>query len=425
MNKKMFYLVYLLALLSLVFNTLLYSQEKDILIGLKLYQGKRNVKDKIPDVVSSFSLKPFYSGGIVSEDSYRQERDEIKRIFQLKDLAEIAKTNWGWGKEEERKHEFNVAVNGKSFTIHTELKEKSTFKIEIKMKKGEKWSSLFNSGVILPQQKSMVFGFDDPEKKTYFLSISRGLDRNIGYVKQKKSFWIDKNEIPKIKKYVKPELSEEIKKKGRGGLVLAIALINEKGRVVSVKQIKGTPILIQSVKDAVMQWEYEPYILNGKAVPVKFTVGVEFNFQNDKRWVINPVLKNIGKCVPSIWPVRGYVTSTFGYRKNPFSGKKEFHRGLDISSRLGYDIHATADGKIKFSGVAGVKGFTIIIDHQNGFETEYQHLYKDLYVKKGDCVVRGQKIAAIGNSGRSTGSHLHYEIRKNGKCINPIKFISN
>ncbi len=127
---------------------------------------------------------------------------------------------------------------------------------------------------------------------------------------------------------------------------------------------------------------------------------------------------------PSIRPTRGYTTSRFGWRKSPFTGLREFHKGLDIATRFKTPIVATAAGKITFIGRKGGLGKLLIIDHGYGMMTRYGHIYKALK-KRGEKVKRGDVIALIGKTGRVTGSHVHYEILLNGIQINPAKYILN
>ena len=127
---------------------------------------------------------------------------------------------------------------------------------------------------------------------------------------------------------------------------------------------------------------------------------------------------------PSIWPADGWITSPFGYRRDPFTGKRRFHEGLDISNRKGSPVVAPADGIVVFIGRKGGYGNMIAISHGFGITTRYGHLSKIL-VKLGEQVQRGDIIGEIGNSGRSTGPHLHYEVRINNKPVNPINFILN
>ncbi len=125
---------------------------------------------------------------------------------------------------------------------------------------------------------------------------------------------------------------------------------------------------------------------------------------------------------PAIWPTRGWVTSRFGYRVSPFTGLREFHQGLDISTQMGTPIIAPADGVVARVGMQGGYGNMITIDHGYGYITRYGHISKAM-VKAGARVKRGQTIAVVGTTGRSTGPHLHYEIHINGLPINPKRYI--
>ncbi len=126
---------------------------------------------------------------------------------------------------------------------------------------------------------------------------------------------------------------------------------------------------------------------------------------------------------PSLWPVLGgTLTSKFGMRKSPFTGVSRLHKGIDIAAPIGTPIIAPADGKVIFSGNDGAYGISLEIDHGHGIVTRYAHLSKSL-VKKGDTVTRNSKIAAVGNTGRSTGPHLHYEVNINGVPTNPMAYI--
>ncbi|MFO7752760.1 MAG: M23 family metallopeptidase [Desulfobacteraceae bacterium] len=134
--------------------------------------------------------------------------------------------------------------------------------------------------------------------------------------------------------------------------------------------------------------------------------------------------KNILAATPSIKPVDGWITSNFGYRTSPFTGQKEFHSGLDIANRHGEKILATANGKVSYAGRKMLLGKLVVIDHGHGTITRYGHLDKML-VKRGQSVKRGDPIGLMGNTGRSTGPHVHYEIKRNGTPVNPAKYILN
>jgi murein DD-endopeptidase MepM/ murein hydrolase activator NlpD len=125
---------------------------------------------------------------------------------------------------------------------------------------------------------------------------------------------------------------------------------------------------------------------------------------------------------PAIWPTKGWLTSRFGTRTSPFTNQRQFHAGIDIAGERGTDVVAPAQGKVVFSGSRGPLGKSIIIDHGYGVRTQYGHS-DDLYVKTGESVQRGQRIATLGNSGRSTGPHLHYVVEVKGKAVNPLDYI--
>ncbi len=134
--------------------------------------------------------------------------------------------------------------------------------------------------------------------------------------------------------------------------------------------------------------------------------------------------RNILASTPSIRPANGMLTSSFGYRTSPFTGLQVFHKGIDIANRKGQPVISTADGIVTFTGPKGFLGNTVIIDHGHGMTTRYAHL-SEFFVKKGAKVKRGDKIAEIGNTGRTTGTHLHYEVHLSGVPINPTKYILN
>jgi murein DD-endopeptidase MepM/ murein hydrolase activator NlpD len=134
--------------------------------------------------------------------------------------------------------------------------------------------------------------------------------------------------------------------------------------------------------------------------------------------------KSMFACTPSIWPTKGWISSRFGYRISPFTNEKEFHNGLDISARMGSPIIAPADGVVSSIGKDYGFGTLVTISHGYGLKTKYAHLSKVL-VKNGQAVKRGQKIALMGNTGRSTGPHLHYEVHLKGVPVNPLHYILN
>lgn len=122
-------------------------------------------------------------------------------------------------------------------------------------------------------------------------------------------------------------------------------------------------------------------------------------------------------------PSRGPISSYFGYRKDPFNHKKAFHPGLDLNANYGDRVISTASGKVVRAGWCHGYGKCIVIRHHHGYKTLYGHLSK-IMVRKGESIDSGQEIGLVGSTGRSTGPHLHYEILKNGKKINPYKYLT-
>jgi len=125
---------------------------------------------------------------------------------------------------------------------------------------------------------------------------------------------------------------------------------------------------------------------------------------------------------PNLWPVEGQVTGSFGERIDPFNGEGAFHSGVDIGSSYGHPIVAPADGFVTLTDTMGGYGRTIMIDHGNGISTRYGHL-SGFAVTSGQHVQRGEVIGYVGASGRSTGPHLHYEVRINDTPVNPYKYL--
>jgi murein DD-endopeptidase MepM/ murein hydrolase activator NlpD len=125
---------------------------------------------------------------------------------------------------------------------------------------------------------------------------------------------------------------------------------------------------------------------------------------------------------PTVWPVRGAVSSGYGLRTDPFDSRTSVHEGIDISTSRGEPVLATADGKVLLSGWAGEYGRAIEIVHNDRYVTLFGHLQETL-VKEGQVVHRGDRVGLVGSTGRSTAPHLHYEVRVDGRPVNPLEYI--
>jgi murein DD-endopeptidase MepM/ murein hydrolase activator NlpD len=132
----------------------------------------------------------------------------------------------------------------------------------------------------------------------------------------------------------------------------------------------------------------------------------------------------LAAATPSIWPAHGWLSSRVGARRDPITGGRDFHDGLDISADHGTPVYATADGVVIQSAPEGGYGNLIVVEHGYGLETRYGHLsrYK---VRTGEKVKRGDVLGYVGSTGRSTGSHLHYEVRVSGRLLNPLQLLLN
>jgi murein DD-endopeptidase MepM/ murein hydrolase activator NlpD len=123
---------------------------------------------------------------------------------------------------------------------------------------------------------------------------------------------------------------------------------------------------------------------------------------------------------PAGLPIGGRLTSQFGSRINPVSGAQQHHAGIDLAAATGSPVATTGNGVVRFAGYAGNYGLLVVVDHGGGVESRYAHLSR-LAVSRGQSVTRGQAVGLVGSTGRSTGPHLHYEVRANGRALNPLR----
>jgi murein DD-endopeptidase MepM/ murein hydrolase activator NlpD len=167
--------------------------------------------------------------------------------------------------------------------------------------------------------------------------------------------------------------------------------------------------------------------VNGRKLPksdqnrggpfIEFKPGI----QDDLLYKADVYMETI-RALPLGRPVHATITSRFGPRKDPVNSKRGFHEGIDLKAPLGEKIYATAAGVVVKAGRNGSYGKYVEIDHQNGYRTGFGHM-KKFFVSEGERVKRGQLIGQVGNTGRSTGAHLHYEVRYKEKPVNPLKFM--
>lgn len=180
----------------------------------------------------------------------------------------------------------------------------------------------------------------------------------------------------------------------------ALAHVEQKSQI-TVSSISETKEVVDVLKNAIPEQEKSLNELIG--------------FMEDKNEVI--------LSIPSIYPTYGRMTSSYGYRTDPVYGGYEFHTGVDIANSYYTPIYATADGVVTYAGYkSNGYGYQVLINHGNGYDTFYGHNSK-LKVNIGDYVKKGETIAYMGSTGKSTGSHSHYEVHLYGKTVNPINFL--
>jgi murein DD-endopeptidase MepM/ murein hydrolase activator NlpD len=155
-------------------------------------------------------------------------------------------------------------------------------------------------------------------------------------------------------------------------------------------------------------------LLGARALEAEASVRELHVFLEDQQTVL--------AATPSLTPTRGWRTSTFGFRVDPYTGLRQMHAGLDISANIGTRVISSASGVVTWAGSQNAYGNLVAVDHGHGLSSRYAHLAK-LSVKVGDKVERGTTLGEVGNTGRSTGPHLHYEVRLNGIPQDPERFI--
>ena len=190
-------------------------------------------------------------------------------------------------------------------------------------------------------------------------------------------------------------LSDDVKAKGVGGSTIEDS---------STEDLDGSSIML----------------LKDRVDSLAFAVDIQKDSYNT---IFNKIKSNekMFRHIPSIAPVKGYIGSRYGYRTDPIDGKRRMHSGLDFPVNLNTDVVATGDGVVTKAQYDSGWGRYIKIDHGYGYETIYAHLWK-INVKKRQKVKRGDKIGKSGNSGRAAGFHLHYEVHKNNKTVDPLRY---
>lgn len=211
----------------------------------------------------------------------------------------------------------------------------------------------------------------------------------------------------------------------RGGVAALMKNIPDASTNLGTKEVPTEVAAIEAELDPrdpeheELQKQYNELDLKISSMTAE-SLTLEQNLQDQYEHLVDQ--KAFLSALPTRKPAIGYFTSGFGIRRAPFGGKVKMHEGLDIANHPGTPIKATADGVVTFANTKAGYGQTVILDHGYGLQTWYAHTRKIL-VKNGQKIHRGDTIALLGNTGRSTGPHCHYEVRVNGIPVDPLSYI--
>ena len=234
---------------------------------------------------------------------------------------------------------------------------------------------------------------------------------------------------------------EEMRREGQANIdALTSQLARLRARIARLDALGGTLVDLARLESGVkFDFGAEPG-LGGRTVassgpgPTASDLGASLDdlrgqIEDQTLWldILEDVIQRrrlVSEVYPSSWPVRsGWISSYYGMREDPFHGHAAFHHGVDFAAKKGTDIRSAAAGIVEFAGTRDGYGLMAQIRHGNGYQTRYGHA-SELLVEAGQMISQGEAIARVGSSGRSTGPHLHFEVLKNGKTANPLKFLS-
>ena len=253
----------------------------DVVAQLRLYEGFKMETAAPAKVITSYYLEPISDEDVFLDVDISKEKAALKRVFNLKAVRLITQAGMVL-ENESAKSPFQVIVlNGRKLLLQlsTIKNKKNRFKVDV-LEKNKKSRSLLESKIFLPEKKTTVLGFEDSSGKIYFLSFHRGKDLPS---ETGKPIHIKSIEKPRLIKSPSPKYPEAAIKAGIQGKVVINATTDVRGRVVDTEVIDGPQALREAAQEAIKQWQYEPYYLDGVAKAVKFTVIVKFNLDKKKK----------------------------------------------------------------------------------------------------------------------------------------------
>jgi TonB family protein len=269
-----FHLIFLFALLL----PLTASPQGDILLQLRFYEGIRGPKPSEARVVTAYSLRPLFIGNFITEKGLQEEEAELKRVFNLKDLAVLVQTQWSWERDKAEKRFQMVVLNGHEFLLQV-VKQPTpdSFRVQVIDQGAREKPALLDSEIVLPAGKISVFGFEDSLSQPYFLAVQRQADAAVIKESDLQPVPFPENvQVPKLIKTVEPVYPEKMRASGVTASITLQMDVDEQGKVWRVKAFKGDDEFVKAAVAAVGQWQVEPLVVDGKAQPQTFTC--TFNF---------------------------------------------------------------------------------------------------------------------------------------------------
>jgi TonB family protein len=269
----------ILVMMVFLFMTIDVFASGDILVHFNFYEGIRQKEKTLPAVVSSYFLKPLEKNHLLFNTRQNKQKTNLKRVYNLKEVKSLLHVQWIWRQGETAKKFQPIVLNGHEFQVQLTLtakKREDGFRLQVLEKIKDKSKKILGTEITLPQENTAVFGFEDSMAKIYFLSFFREKNQeSTGDTPMD----VSHQRVPELIKRVDPVYPAEAVSKEIEGTVIMEVVVDTKGNVSGVKVTGGAhKILNDAAVQAVKQWKYQPYLVNGKAKPVKFTVVLDFYF---------------------------------------------------------------------------------------------------------------------------------------------------
>jgi len=246
-------------------------------ISMRLYEARRDSGDVKPSVVSSYYLKANTTEDQRAGSDGERERHEIRRIYNLATVQMISEASWKWSPDQLNREFQTQVVNRRQFTLQlTMLAEKHHFQIEVIDGENREGNTIFESEFNLPQNKTIVFGFEDTGQQTYFISLHRWPDTP---APSEQIVVLKPGQTPRLLKLVRPQYPRIALSSRVQGTVILEVRTDDEGRVTQVTVRRGRPLLTRAAVEAVKQWRYEPYLVEGTPSAAIFNVNVTFQIQ--------------------------------------------------------------------------------------------------------------------------------------------------